>query len=78
MNLGGGPKNMEGILSQGLAASGKHVEVQQPNGQWLKGTIMACLSRGASGGSVMVCYDDSRQEQLLAAEEGRTFNIRMA
>lgn len=69
---------MEGILSQGLAASGKQVEVQQASGQWGKGTIVACLARGSGGGSVMVCYDNGRQEQLLQAEEGRTFNIRMA
>ena len=68
---------MEGILAQGLAAGGKQVEVQQANGQWVKGTIMACLARGSSGGSVMVSYDNGRQEQLLAAEEGRQFNIRL-
>lgn len=67
---------MEGLLAQGLAAAGKQVEVQRATGQWAKATIVACLAR-ASGGSVMVCYDDGRQEQLLAAEEGRTYNIRL-
>ena len=68
---------MPSILTLGLQASGKRVEVQQANGKWLKGTIGACMSHGSAGGLVMVCYDDGREDQLLAKEEGRAFNIRM-
>ena len=68
---------MEGIVAQGLQVSGKTVEVQQANGQWARGTIMATMSRGPQGGSALVHFDNGEQKQLSVNDEGRTYNIRV-
>jgi hypothetical protein len=67
-------KNMEGIVAQGMNGTGRRVEVQQANGSWLKGTLMA--SMGKDGGLVMVSLENGLQNQYLAADEGKSFNIK--
>lgn len=69
---------MEGIVAQGLNVAGKQVEVQQANGQWTKGTIMAVMARGPQGGSALVHFENGEQKQLSVNEEGRSYNIKMA
>lgn len=76
--MGASTKNMEGIVAQGLNVAGKGVEVQQANGQWQKGTIMAVMGRGPQGGSALVHFDNGDQKQCFVNDEGRTYNIRMA
>lgn len=67
-------QNMAGLVAQGMNGTGRPVEVQQPDGSWTKGTVMASMSK--DGGSVIVSLETGRQTQYLAAEEGKTFNIK--
>ena len=68
--------NMEGLVAQGMNGTGRQVEVQQTDGSWTKGTVMASTAK--EGGSVIVSLDTGRQAQFLAGEEGKTFNIKTA
>lgn len=68
---------MSGILSQGLSAVGKMVEVQQSSGDWAKGTIVGAMDKPGNNGLVMVSTSNGERKQLQQSEEGRTFNIRL-
>ena len=70
-------KNIPRIVTQGQDAVGQQAEVQQPNGGWVKMTIMGSMEKPGSGGVVMVKGSAGEQKQLQQTEEGRTFNIRL-
>ena len=68
---------MAGIVSQGLSAVGKTVEVQQPSGEWAKGTVVGSMEKPGNNGLVMVTGSNGERKQLQQSEEGRSYNIRL-
>lgn len=66
------------IACQGHGVVGKMVEVQQPDGEWVKMTIVGAMEKLGMGALVMVSNNSNgERKQLQQADEGRTFNIRL-